>query len=96
MRLRSQNCCEARICPGQSFSWGKSVRFKFQDGETFKLGTSELGDNDHVGDAQGALQPIGSFNKEFPFSLTLQDTFTQPVGSGDCKITINYTFTKGK
>ena len=74
-----QNCCEARICPGQSFSWSKSVRFKFQDGETFTLGTSELGDNDHVGDAQGVLQPIGSFNKEFPFSLTLQDTFTQPV-----------------
>lgn len=86
------NCCDAQRCPGWSFEYNKSNTFIFREGQKFTLYTSTLIDNDDYFCPPVSSNTIGSFTRDFDFSLTsLAPTFSQPVGSGGCTVTINYS-----
>ncbi len=93
------DCCQSegdgQACPGETFSVNaNSGNFIFRDGETLTLKSGTLSDHDDLSCNLHALDDtIGSVNEAVAFSTSLPSTRAVTVGSGDCQITVNYSFT---
>lgn len=93
------DCCisegDGQACPGESWSVNTtSSTFVFRDGDSFKLKSTVLRDNDDLGGCGGLLRDtIGTMNTTIDFAVSLSTSQAIGVGSGGCMITANYTVT---
>ena len=92
----TQDCCDEQKCNGESFEVedGDSGNFIFRDGESFTLKSGTLQDHDDVDCGLDTSEDdIGTINESVNFTVSLPSSKAVTVGSGDCQIIVNYSFT---
>lgn len=94
-----RDCCKSEdasevACEGEDFVLNvNSGDFVFMEDQTLILKSDALKDHDNLECGAHELDDdIGTMNESISFSLSLPSTKAVTVGSGDCQITVNYTF----